>query len=91
MTERMNPEETNPATDLNADSAAFDVEHNIDSLLDRDGQPVQGVGRLDQVIGAEAADEFFRERHERAIYLYARAAKRWGSFSTRGHRPRRRQ
>lgn len=50
----------------------------VDQLLDRDGNPVAGVGRLDQVIGAEAADEFFTELEERRRYLHTRALKRWG-------------
>ena len=59
-------------------------------LLDRDGLPVTGVGRLDQVIGAEEAKEFFDELESRKAYLYGRALVRW-SPQGRGYRPYRSQ
>lgn len=46
-------------------------------LLDYEGREVTGVGRLDQVIGAEAAQGFFDERDERYRYLARRAMQRW--------------
>jgi len=58
-------------------------------LLDRDGAPVMGVGRLDQVIGAEEADRFFTEREVRRRALMSRAIKRWATGGT-GYSVRRR-
>ncbi|MFO0971355.1 MAG: hypothetical protein U0520_03365 [Candidatus Saccharimonadales bacterium] len=52
-------------------------------LLDRSGEPISGIGRLDQVLGAKATEEFFQERDQRHQFLYAHAVARW----TRGERP----
>ena len=49
----------------------------IVQLTDSDGNPVSGIGRLDQVIGAEEADRFFAEREARKSFLYRKAVQRW--------------
>lgn len=38
----------------------------------------ESVGRLATAIGAEQAEEFFREREARREFNYYRAVRRWG-------------
>lgn len=47
-----------------------------------------GVGRLADVIGPEAADEFFSELEATRRYLYSEAVSRWGSQGSSLHRVR---
>ena len=69
-------------------------DQNQTPILDREGNAVAGVGRLDQVIGAEAAELFFAERKETKEYLMRQAVKRWlpagngYSYSRRNRRTR---